>query len=166
MRQSGACVSSTFPPLGIVFWSFHPRQQLTAVIVSPNHLLNPSTSSPLTGACVPATAGTHTVLISRLNWANLNLATSIHSDFRCSDILFQQRKCVLNGTFEPERQYTVNKSTTLNTSTSIPESSHCVLVHIFILLLGFANEYDYCDLDCFQFLSFRNLASPVGARYV
>ena len=41
MRQSGACVSSTFPPLGIAFWPFHSRQ-LTAVKISPNHLLNPS----------------------------------------------------------------------------------------------------------------------------
>ena len=28
-------------------------------MISPNHILNPSTPSPLPGACVPATAGTH-----------------------------------------------------------------------------------------------------------
>ena len=63
MRQPGACVSSTFPPLGIVFSPFHPRQQLTAVVIYPNHLLNPSTPSPLAEACVPATAGTHAKLL-------------------------------------------------------------------------------------------------------
>ena len=49
MRQCGACVSSTFPLLGIVFWPFHPRQQVTAVMISPtkssSQLLNPSAPS-------------------------------------------------------------------------------------------------------------------------
>ena len=63
MRQSGACVSSTFPPLVIVFRRFHPLQQLTAVIMSHNHLLNLSTPSPFPGACVPVTAGTHAELL-------------------------------------------------------------------------------------------------------
>ena len=66
MRQSGACVSSTVPPLGIAFWPFHPRQQLTAVMTSPSHLLDPSTPSPLPGACVPATAGRHAELLACL----------------------------------------------------------------------------------------------------
>ena len=63
MRQSGACVSSTFPSLSIVSRPLHPRQQLTAVMISPNHLVNPSTPSPLPGACVPATVGTHAELL-------------------------------------------------------------------------------------------------------
>ena len=32
-------------------------------MIFPNHLLNPSTPSPLPGACVPATAGTHADLL-------------------------------------------------------------------------------------------------------
>ena len=59
MRQSGASASITFPSLGIVLWPFHPRQQLTAAMISPNHLLNTSTPSPLPGARVPVTTGTH-----------------------------------------------------------------------------------------------------------
>ena len=33
------------------------------VMISPNNLSNPSTPSPLPGACVPATAGTHAELL-------------------------------------------------------------------------------------------------------
>ena len=56
-------MSSTFSSLGIDFWPFHLRQQLTALMISPNHIINPSTPSPLPGACVPATAGTHAELL-------------------------------------------------------------------------------------------------------
>ena len=72
MRQSGACVS-TFPPLGIVFCPFPPRQQLTAVMISPNRVLNPSAPSSLPGACVPATAGTHAELLVSVN--NVQIAS-------------------------------------------------------------------------------------------
>ena len=64
-HQSGACVASMLPPLCIAFLPLHPWQLLTAVMLSPNHLFNPSTPSPLPGACVPATAGTHAGLLER-----------------------------------------------------------------------------------------------------
>ena len=91
MRQSGACVASFFSPVGIVFdpythdnnqlslWylltilsisqPLHPftehmcRRPLTEFMVSLDHPLNPSTPSPLHGAYVPATAGTHAGLL-------------------------------------------------------------------------------------------------------
>ena len=63
MRQSGACVSSTFPSLSIVSRPLHPRQQLTAVMVFHNHRLNSSTPTPLPRACVPATTGAHAALL-------------------------------------------------------------------------------------------------------
>ena len=55
----GVNVSTTWHCL----WPLHPRQLLTAAMISPNHLLDPTTPSPLPGACVPATAGTHAELL-------------------------------------------------------------------------------------------------------
>ena len=52
-----------FHHLGLSLTLPYTRQQLTAVILSPNHFLNPSTASPLPGARAPATAGTNAELL-------------------------------------------------------------------------------------------------------
>ena len=58
--------------------SLHSRQLLivTALVISPDHLLDPTIPSPLPGTCVPATAGTHAELLVcflLLHWVNTNL---------------------------------------------------------------------------------------------
>ena len=59
----GSCVASILPQHGIVFEPLHPRQLLTAVMIPPNHLLDPTAHLLLHGAYVPATAGAHAELL-------------------------------------------------------------------------------------------------------
>ena len=80
----GACmcgvnVSTTWHCL----WPLHPRQLLPAVMISPNHLLDPTTPSSLPGACVPATVGTHANVLGRntIIWYNLIIYTWRNSCF-------------------------------------------------------------------------------------
>ena len=82
-------------------WPLHARQQLTEIMTSRNHPLNPKTPSPLHGACVPATAGKHAELLvyihvnaRHVDKHSTRTPEAVYYDiwFRASDFFFRSEK--------------------------------------------------------------------------